>query len=909
VRGGRHAHSGSNLTRPLAVLLILNLFVVGMTSFVLVRSYDQERDKSFLVADNLSREIDENLSRLIDKIDITLLAVADEAERQLSTGGMDRPLFEKVLARHDRRLPEAVGLRVTNAEGQIEFAVSNVATTNYDVSDREYFTRQRDDPNAGLFISTPFVGRLSTQPIVIFSRRYRAADGLFAGIVDVAVAIDSLRTILSAVDVGPHGNVSLWDSQLRFMARHSPIPIPDLAAVRSSPTLTELILSDARPTAFHTKSGVDGFERMFFYRKISRWPLHLTIGLADQDFMVGWWREVAYLSGLTVLLMLGSAAAFTALRRTMVALELSRAKADDARRQSDLILSSSGEGICGLDDAGRITFVNEAARRMLGWADGEGLGESFHAMVQHHRANGTDYPAQDSPIDLIHMDRISGGPLCVEDEVFWRRDGTCFPVEYTLAPMFGETGIVGVVTIFRDITERKDAERQLKEHQGQLEHIAHYDALTNLPNRVLLADRLHQALVQNQRRGQSLAVVYVDLDGFKSVNDHHGHDVGDELLIIVSQHMKGALREGDTLARIGGDEFVAVLVDLERPQDWEAVLTRVMKAVAEPVTIRERVLQVSASIGVTLYPDDNVDADLLLRHADQAMYLAKQAGKNRYYMFDVAQDAAVQSQRDTLDHVRRALEQGEFVLYYQPKVNMKTGRVIGAEALIRWRHPERGLLSPAAFLPFIEMHPISLEIGEWVIDAALNQAEQWNAAGLNLRISVNVAAYQLQQPDFVPRLTRLLGAHPDVPADFLELEILETSALEDISQVSELLHACQAIGVHAALDDFGTGYSSLTYLRRLPTELIKIDKSFVCDMLEDPEDLLIVRGIIGLAKAFQRDVIAEGVETLAHGKKLLSLGCELGQGYGIGRPMPAADMPDWLMTWRQGIPIGTAAVE
>ena len=736
--GGRRVFSGCRLTRPLAAVLILNLFVIGLTIFVLTRSYDQDRDKAILVADNLSRELDENLSRLIDKIDLTLLAVADEAERQESAGGIDRPRFEAVLTRHDGRLPEAIGLRVTDAFGRIQYAVSHVETSNNDVSDREYFTRQRDNSDAGLFISTPFVGRLSTQPMIIFSRRYRAADGSFAGIVDVGVAIHSLATILSTVDLGPRGMVSMWDSRLRSMARYSRLPSPDLDAVSPSSSLAELIVSDAGPTAFHTRSLIDGIERMVYFRRVSRWPLYLVVGIADDDFMVGWRREVAYLSCLAGLFMLGSLAAFAALRRTMRALEQSRARADEARRQSDLILSSSGEGICGLDAAGQINFVNRAACRMLGWSDGDGLGENFHAAVQHHRANGEDYPAQDSPICAMLTGRALAEPRRVEDETFWRRDGTSFPVEYTLAQMSAENGIVGVVTIFRDITKRKDAERQLNEHQRQLEHIAHFDALTNLPNRVLLADRLRQALAQNQRRGQSLAVLYIDFDGFKLVNDHHGHDVGDELLVTVSQHMKATLREGDTLARLGGDEFVAVLVDLERPQDLEVVLNRLMMAVADPVTVGERVLQVSASVGVTLYPEDRVDADLLLRHADQAMYLAKQAGKNRYSMFDLAQDAAVQNERDTLDHIRRALEQGEFVLYYQPKVNMKTGRVIGVEALIRWQHPERGLLSPAAFLPFVETHPMSIEIGEWVIDAALRQAARWRAAGLDLRISVNV---------------------------------------------------------------------------------------------------------------------------------------------------------------------------
>jgi len=290
-----------------------------------------------------------------------------------------------------------------------------------------------------------------------------------------------------------------------------------------------------------------------------------------------------------------------------------------------------------------------------------------------------------------------------------------------------------------------------------------------------------------------------------------------------------------------------------------------------------------------------------LRHADQAMYVAKQAGKNRYHLFDVVQDTAVKTQHESLEHIRGALTRQEFVLYYQPKVNMRTGAVIGAEALIRWQHPERGLLAPAAFLPIIENDSLSVAVGEWVIAAALQQMLQWKAQGLEVAVSVNIGARQLQQDDFAERLTQLLARYPGVAPQLLELEILETSALEDMAQVFQAIQACQALGVRFALDDFGTGYSSLTHLRHLPAEVIKIDQSFVRDMLEDADDLAIVTGVIGLAAAFRREVIAEGVETTAHGLQLLGLGCVMAQGYGIARPMPAAELPAWVASWRPDV--------
>ena len=441
----------------------------------------------------------------------------------------------------------------------------------------------------------------------------------------------------------------------------------------------------------------------------------------------------------------------------------------------------------------------------------------------------------------------------------------------------------------------------LKEHQHQLERIAHYDALTGMPNRMLLGARLQQAMADSQRRATAVAVAYLDLDGFKAVNDRHGHDVGDALLVIVAQRIKAALRECDTLARIGGDEFVAVMADLERPDACEPLLMRLLAAAAAPATIGGVEMQVSASIGVTLYPRDGSDADQLMRHADQAMYQAKQTGRNRYHVFDVEQDAAVRIQRESVEHIRRALAQREFVLFYQPKVQMRSGMLVGVEALIRWQHPEHGILPPAAFLPLIEEPSISVALGEWVIETALAQIDVWREAGLQISVSVNIGAQHLQQEHFVTRLSELLAAHPHIAPGSLELEILETSALEDVVRVSEVMRACQAMGVTFALDDFGTGYSSLTYLRRLPAEALKIDRTFVRDMLEDPDDMAIVEGVVGLGNAFHRALIAEGVETVAHGEALLRLGCEVAQGYAIARPMPAAELAVWVRDWRPDV--------
>lgn len=462
-----------------------------------------------------------------------------------------------------------------------------------------------------------------------------------------------------------------------------------------------------------------------------------------------------------------------------------------------------------------------------------------------------------------------------------------------LTPDVADDGEVRtVLAVARDIT-------LLKEHQEQLEHIAHYDVLTGLPNRIMLADRLQQMMLQSARRNTSLGIVYIDLDGFKEVNDTYGHDAGDLLLKTVSQRMQKALRDGDTLARLGGDEFVAVIGDLANNTDAEEVLHRLLREVRRDVHDNGFMTSVSASLGVTFYPqEEDIDADQMLRQADQAMYQAKLAGKNRFHVFDRALDRAVRGSHENIEWIRAGLNRGEFELFYQPKVNMATSQITGVEALIRWRNPELGLLQPARFLPEIEQHPLIVQVDFWVINQALEQAARWQAGGLQLPISINISATSLQHPDFVRSLKVALEHFPQVPPKNIELEILETAALEDIVHTSLILENCLNLGVSIAIDDFGTGYSSLTYLKTLPVNTLKIDQSFVRGLVDNRDDLAIIEGVMGMAKAFRLEVIAEGVESSEHGQILLELGCELAQGYVIAKPIPADEVEQWASNWR-----------
>ena len=563
--------------------------------------------------------------------------------------------------------------------------------------------------------------------------------------------------------------------------------------------------------------------------------------------------------------------------------DVTEGKANESRlKLAASVFTHAHEGIMITDTTGRIVEVNNTFCRITGYSREESLGRNVR-MLGSGRQNADFYSA-------MWQDLTTRGHWHGE---LWnrRKNGELYAEKLSIAAVRSiAEEPQHYVALFSDITA-------LKEHQRQLEHMAHYDALTGIPTRVLLADRLKHAIAQTRRHKRGLALVYLDLDGFKEVNDTYGHEAGDQLLIAVALRLRDVLREGDTLARLGGDEFVAVLTDLGDQSECEAILSRMLQAAALPVKVRQNMLQLSASLGVTLYPQDGSDADTLLRHADQAMYQAKQAGKNRYHLFDPEHDRQTQTHRESLQHIAHALKRRQFELFYQPKVNMRTGEVVGAEALIRWRHPERGLLLPGEFLPLIEGDELVVYIGDWVLDTALDQMAAWHVQGLDISVSVNIAAHHLQQKNFLSRLREKLVAHPAVSPDRLELEVLETAALEGIAQISRLIEDCQSLGVHFSLDDFGTGYSSLTYLKRLPANVLKIDQSFVRDMLWDSEDLAIVEGVIGLAAAFRRTVIAEGVETAEHGEILLRLGCDLAQGYGIARPMPAAALPDWVANW------------
>ena len=559
---------------------------------------------------------------------------------------------------------------------------------------------------------------------------------------------------------------------------------------------------------------------------------------------------------------------------------IARKNAEEKLQLSSRVFRETHDAITITDSQARIIDVNPSFSKITGYSREDAIGRNPSFL-----SSGQQGPQFYSDMwqTIIQEDFWQG-------EVWNRKkNGEIYAELLSISTLKDENNnILHYVGVFSDITQNK-------QQQEKLTQMAHYDLLTQLPNRVLLADHFILALAQSKRQKTLLAVCFLDLDNFKPVNDLYGHETGDILLIEVAKRIKANIRTEDTVSRQGGDEFALLLGNIESFSQCELMLKRIIKSLAQTYIINGQSISIGASIGVTLYPLDNVDFDTLLRHADQAMYQAKLAGRDRYSLFNADQDQQSIKKTNQLEEIHQALSNNEICLYYQPKVNMKTGAVFGAEALIRWIHPEKGLIPPLNFLPVIEETELEIIIGDWVINEALKQLNSWKNQGIEIEVSVNISSYHLQSPAFITTLTNTLALYPKINSKCLQLEILESSALGDIQSISQIINNCiKMLGVNIALDDFGTGYSSLTHLRNLPVQVIKIDQSFVRDMLDDPNDSAIIDSVIGLADSFDRKVIAEGVETTQHGLMLLLMGCTEAQGYGIARPMPAADIPVWL---------------
>ena len=561
--------------------------------------------------------------------------------------------------------------------------------------------------------------------------------------------------------------------------------------------------------------------------------------------------------------------------------------ARDREHLSQSVLEHLHEGLLITDSRDRILVSNPTFSEITGMTREE-LMSSVPSMLRPAEP-GSEAAEQQAALRVA----LAAGGVWHGEMRDRRRNGDTCLLQVTASTVRNPDGSVrSHVYAIVDITA---ARQQLEQLQRQ----AHFDELTRLPNRVRLAQMLDEALKTSRREGSLLTVCYLDLDHFKPVNDQFGHAAGDRLLLELAERMRRSLRSwaggDDVVARIGGDEFV-LLLRTATLEDSRHAVERVLNQVCQPYALGVGAgpLMVTASIGATVFPLDGADAETLLRHADHAMYGAKQAGRNGYLFFDAEHDRRAEARFVALGRVQEALDANEFRLYFQPKVDMRSGTVLGVEALLRWKHPEKGVISPAQFLPLIENTGLSGSVGNWVLQQGIEHLAQWLHQGLDMTVSINVSARHLQEPLFAQHLAGLLARHQAPVAHRLIIEVLETAALADIDYTCALMVECRALGVRFALDDFGTGYSTFTYLKRLPIDMLKIDRSFITNMLSDRHDLAIVEGVIGLSQTFGCTVVAEGVETPEQAQRLIEIGCDAGQGNGIAAAMPADKVLDWV---------------
>lgn len=551
------------------------------------------------------------------------------------------------------------------------------------------------------------------------------------------------------------------------------------------------------------------------------------------------------------------------------------------KERAEITLASIADGVITTDLQGNVQTINEAAQWMTGFSQDQAMGLALDEVF--HLEEGT---SQQAPLSGFGED----APGALTQQVLIHRSGERYAVEYSVAAIREHDGRAsGCVLVFRDVTEARHLRQQLSWR-------ARHDALTGLHNRDALSERLTHAIFLAQQHHNLLAVCMLDLDHFQAVNDQYGRWVADRLLKEIALRLRSFCGPEDAVARMGGDEFGLLLTRMPDMPSIEARMQELQQQLALPYAIDNATIHATASVGVAVFPLDHASPDTLLRHADQAMCQAKSSGRADFHIFDVGQDLQIQTQHNRQTRAAQALHNGELRLFYQPKVNLRNGEILGMEALLRWQHPEKGILGPHEVLDQLEDSALVIELGEWVLQTALADLRRWTQAGHTWEMSVNISAPHFHYPRFVERLQEFLHACPEVPAHRLELEILESSALEDVPTVRQVMQRCQALGVRFALDDFGTGYSSLSYLKRLPAQTIKIDQSFVRNMTVDEEDLTLVTAIVGLAGAFQRQVIAEGVETPEQCLQLLAIGCELAQGFGIARPMPAEAVQPWVLS-------------
>ena len=630
--------------------------------------------------------------------------------------------------------------------------------------------------------------------------------------------------------------------------------------------------------------GIETLDRLLLVA--SAVPVVVIAGVDDEDIC-----KTAMLHGARDFLLEGhlDSYAFARAIRNVTEREIARHELFTEKERAQVTLNSIGDAVLSTDISGDVTYLNVVAEHMTGWSKKEAVGHPLSEVFQI--IDGVTHKPSPNPAELaIHENRTVG---LAANCILVRRDGYESTIEDSAAPIHDRNGqVTGAVIVFHDVSMARAMVLQMS-------HLAQHDVLTDLPNRSLLTDRLTQAISLARRNHNQLAVMFLDLDGFKHINDSLGHAVGDKLLQSVADRLSACVRKSDTVSRQGGDEFVILLPVVAHAADAAISAAKIITELKNPLGIGDHHLRVTVSIGLSTYPDSGEDADTLIKNADTAMYHAKQSGRDNYQFFRPDMSLRAVERQSLEGQLRYALERQELLLHYQPKVNLKTGAITSVEALVRWQHPERGLLLPGQFLTIAEDTGMIVAIGQWVLREACRQTREWLDAGLSaVPVAVNISSLEFRNEQFSEGVQVALKDSRLDPR-YLELELTESVLMRHAESAAFALVKLKAVGVRLALDDFGTGFSSLSYLTRFPIDALKLDQSFVHDIIANADDAIVIGAVIDMGNSLKHRVIAEGVETMEQLAFLQAHGCEEGQGYYFSRPVAALQFAKLL---ESGIP-------
>jgi diguanylate cyclase (GGDEF)-like protein len=782
------------------------------------------------------------------------------------------------------RSAQIINVLILNREG-IPATATIPALPNISMADRDYFVFHKGDDSDALLIGKPRLGRLSGKPIIPFSRRLSTQRGAFDGVAVVSFAPSYLTAFYAGSFPGKTGLLAVagLDGILRSVKiGNEPDSTP--AVLRTVPLFAS---QEGASYLSEVPWSGDKLARFVAWKTLKDYPLVVMAGIPEQEYFAPQleaWATYKKAAALGTFVMFLSAFAATGMSARLAR---KKYQEEEVRKAYRVATEGGNEGF----------YMYEALRDKNGaivdfvLVDCNEHGAAFYGTTQMQLLQtkiSSFYPTH-------YFDELMNTFLSAMESGFYEVEFRP-PHESMLKIEWAKTRLVrsgnGLAVTIQDITERKLAEEKI-------EFLAHHDPLTRLPNRVLLRDRFEQAMAIARREDSGVVLMFLDLDHFKQINDSFGHQLGDQVLLKIVKRLQECIRDADTICRQGGDEFIIVLTNIKDLNDIGRIAQNMLDAVCEPIEIEKQTFHTSASIGITLFPNDGGDFDTLLKNADTAMYQAKDSGRNAYRFFTAKMNADVVEQLHLHTQLRTALQQKEFQLHYQPQIDLVSGSVIGMEALIRWHHPEKGIISPALFIPVAEASGLIIPIGEWVLEEACRQARIWQKNGqAPFRVAVNLSALQFQRGNIIDTVSKALE-RSGLPPGMLELELTESILLQDMESALKTIHDLKVLGVQLSIDDFGTGYSSLSYLKRLKVDKLKIDQSFVRDLVTDIDDMAIVSAIIQLGKNLQLRVIAEGVETAEQLSFLSSHECDEAQGYFFSRPLAPADLEVWLAARNQ----------